>query len=288
MKLALGTAQLGLSYGVANTQGQISRDEAKEIIHFAESNGVKTLDTAVGYGDSELRLGEVGVKHWQVVSKLPALPDGCRDVSQWVQETVVQSLKRLNVDALYGLLMHRPQQLLENGGEDVYRALRKVQEDGLVRKIGVSIYDPSELDTICSRFSIDLVQAPFNVLDRRLIETGWLPRIQEKGIELHVRSIFLQGLLLMELGMRPPKFDRWNRLWVDWQQWLEEADLTPLEACLRYALSYSEIDRVIVGVDSLKHLKEVLAAGGPIPELPESLRTVPPELLNPANWSALV
>lgn len=288
MKLALGTAQLGLSYGVANTQGQISRDEAKEIIHFAESNGVKTLDTAVGYGDSELRLGEVGVKHWQVVSKLPALPDGCRDVSQWVQEIVVQSLKRLNVDALYGLLMHRPQQLLENGGEDVYRALRKVQEDGLVRKIGVSIYDPSELDTICSRFSIDLVQAPFNVLDRRLIETGWLPRIQEKGIELHVRSIFLQGLLLMELGMRPPKFDRWNRLWVDWQQWLEEADLTPLEACLRYALSYSEIDRVIVGVDSLKHLKEVLAAGGPIPELPESLRTVPPELLNPANWSALV
>lgn len=288
MKLALGTAQLGLSYGVANTQGQISRDEAKEIIHFAESNGVKTLDTAVGYGDSELRLGEVGVKHWQVVSKLPALPDGCRDVSQWVQETVVQSLKRLNVDALYGLLMHRPQQLLENGGEDVYRALRKVQEDGLVRKIGVSIYDPSELDTICSRFSIDLVQAPFNVLDRRLIETGWLPRIQEKGIELHVRSIFLQGLLLMELGMRPPKFDRWNRLWVDWQQWLEEADLTPLEACLRYALSYSEIDRVIVGVDSLKHLKEVLAAGGPIPELPESLRTAPPELLNPANWSALV
>ena len=152
----------------------------------------------------------------------------------------------------------------------------------------MSIYDPSELDTICSRFSIDLVQAPFNVLDRRLIETGWLPRIQEKGIELHVRSIFLQGLLLMELGMRPPKFDRWNRLWVDWQQWLEEADLTPLEACLRYALSYSEIDRVIVGVDSLKHLKEVLAAGGPIPELPESLRTVPPELLNPANWSALV
>ena len=264
MKLALGTAQLGLSYGVANTQGQISRDEAKEIIHFAESNGVKTLDTAVGYGDSELRLGEVGVKHWQGVSKLPALPDGCRDVSQWVQEIVVQSLKRLNVDALYGLLMHRPQQLLENGGEDVYRALRKVQEDGLVRKIGVSIYDPSELDTICSRFSIDLVQAPFNVLDRRLIETGWLPRIQEKGIELHVRSIFLQGLLLMELGMRPPKFDRWNRLWVDWQQWLEEADLTPLEACLRYALSYSEIDRVIVGVDSLKHLKEVLAAGGPI------------------------
>ncbi len=288
MKLALGTAQFGLSYGVANTQGQISRDEAKEIIHFAESNGVKTLDTAVGYGESELRLGEVGVKHWQVVSKLPALPDGCQDGTQWVQETVVQSLKRLNVDALYGLLMHRPQQLLENGGEDVYRALRKVQENGLVRKIGVSIYDPSELDTICSRFSIDLVQAPFNVLDRRLIETGWLPRIQEKGIELHVRSIFLQGLLLMELGMRPPKFDRWNRLWVDWHQWLEEANLTPLEACLRYAMSYSEIDRVIVGVDSLKHLKEVLAAGGSIPELPESIRTSRPELLNPANWSALV
>ncbi|WP_294261482.1 aldo/keto reductase [Propionivibrio sp.] len=251
MKLALGTAQFGLSYGIANTQGQISRDEARAIIDLAASKGVKTLDTAVGYGDSELRLGELDVKHWQVVSKLPALPDGCSDVSQWVRETVVQSLKRLNVDALYGLLMHRPQQLFEREGANIHRALRKLQDDGLVRKIGVSIYDPSELDAICDRFPIDLVQAPFNVLDHRLIETGWLSRMHEQGMELHVRSIFLQGLLLMAPGKRPPKFDRWNRLWRDWHQWLAEANLTPLEACLGHALSYPEIGRVIVGVDSL-------------------------------------
>lgn len=287
MKLALGTVQFGLSYGIANTQGQVTLDEARAIVEYAGNSGLNMLDTAAGYGDSELRLGAIGVKKWQIVSKLPVLPDSCGDVPKWVRETVVQSLKRLDVNALYGLLMHRPQQLLESNGAEIYRSLRKLQEDGLVRKIGVSIYAPSELDTICCRFPVDLVQAPFNVLDRRLIETGWLSRMQELGTELHVRSVFMQGLLLMAPEERPPKFDRWNRLWGDWYLWLKEVELTPLEACLRYALSYSEISRVIIGVDSLKHLKEVLAVAGPIPEIPKSLRTAPPELLNPASWAAL-
>ena len=111
-RLALGTVQFGLNYGIANQQGQVSHDEAKAILDHASAHGIDTLDAAIAYGNSEQRLGEIGVQHWQVVSKLPAIPEGCSDISQWVADSVKESLQRLKIKRLYGLLLHRPQQLL--------------------------------------------------------------------------------------------------------------------------------------------------------------------------------
>lgn len=288
MRLALGTVQLGLNYGIANQSGQVSLDEAKAIIAYSYANGMNTLDTAIGYGDSEQRLGAIGVQDWQIVSKLPAIPGGCGDISQWVADTVNESLQRLKIKCLYGLLLHRPQQLMEHSGDHLYRALLKLKKDRLVQKIGISIYDPAELDILCSGFQLDLVQAPFNIMDSRLIETGWMTRLNEQNIELHVRSVFLQGLLLMNPNDRPKKFHRWSSLWGKYDDWLKQIKLTPLQACLRYALSFSEINKVIIGVDSLIQLKEVLqAAKGTAPPVPDAFRTTDLELINPARWVAL-
>lgn len=288
MRLALGTAQFGLPYGIANQAGQVTRDEGKAMLQLAADNGINTLDTAIAYGESEQRIGEIGVLDWQIVSKLPAIPDDCADISQWVAEAVDGSLRRLKVDRLYGLLLHRPQQLLEKGGDELYRALRQLRQAGLVQKIGVSIYEPAELDAINSRFQLDLVQAPFNLMDRRLIESGWLERLKEQGTELHVRSIFLQGLLLMSPGERPRKFDRWATLWATYDAWLAHAGLTPAQACLRYALSFPEISKVIVGVDSLRQLKEILqSAEGTLPATLPDMCYADIDLINPARWAAL-
>ena len=288
MKLALGTVQFGLNYGIANQQGQISHDEAKSIMEHVRASGMDTLDTAIAYGDSEMRLGEIGVTDWQVVSKLPAMPAECSDVSQWVVDSVKESMGRLKVEKLQGLLLHRPQQLLEKDGDQLYRALQQLKQDGLVQKIGISIYDPSELDSLCNRYQLDLVQAPFNILDHRLVDTGWLQRLTEQGTELHVRSVFLQGLLLMSPTVRPKKFARWESLWSKYDDWLMQTGLSPLQACLRYALSFSEINKVIIGVDSLNQLKEILQATvGPTPQVPKELQTHDIDLLNPARWAAL-
>lgn len=288
MRLALGTAQFGLPYGIANQAGQVTRDEGKAMLQLAADNSIDTLDTAIAYGESEQRLGEIGVPDWQIVSKLPAIPDDCADISQWVAEAVNGSLRRLKVDRLYGLLLHRPQQLLEKNGDKLYRTLQQLKQDGLVGKIGISIYAPSELDTLCSRFQFDLVQAPFNLMDRRLIESGWLERLKEQGTELHVRSIFLQGLLLMSPGERPRKFDRWATLWATYDAWLAHAGLTPAQACLRYALSFPEISKVIIGVDSLRQLKEILqSAEGALPATLPGMCCADIDLINPARWSAL-
>ena len=122
-RLALGTVQFGLRYGVANTSGQVSLDEVTAILQQAWAAGVDTLDTAIAYGESEQRLGEIGVEGWRVVSKLPAMPSDPSDIGGWVEDAVECSLRRLNIDCLYGLLLHRSQQLLEPRGEDLYASL---------------------------------------------------------------------------------------------------------------------------------------------------------------------
>ena len=287
MKLALGTAQFGLAYGIANNLGLVPIEEVRGILRQAEHSGMNVLDTAITYGVCEQRLGDIGVAGWKVVSKLPVAPDTCGDVASWVACSVEESLARLRVNRLYGLLLHRPNQLSGPHGGCLYRALQELKKSGVVEKIGVSVYDPSELDALCAAFEFDLVQAPFNILDRRLISTGWLSRLSKQGIEVHVRSVFLQGLLLMQGDRRPAAFARWERIWAEYDAWLHRAQLSPLDACLRFALSFPEVDQVIVGVDRLSQLLEVLqsAEHGPIPEPPAAIETKDIDLLNPARWS---
>ena len=285
MKLALGTVQFGLRYGIANQQGQISLGEAKAILELSLASGMDTLDTAIGYGESEERLGKVGVSQWQVITKLPAIHESCTDVSAWVQESVLGSLERLRISKLHGLLLHRPQQFLSPQGDALYRALITLKDQGKVEKIGVSIYCPDELDALWPRYQLDLVQAPFNIMDRRLATSGWLARLHLAGTEVHIRSIFLQGLLLMESANRPATFNRWGSLWKQWHRWLDDQGLTPLEACLAFTLAQPEIDRVVVGVDSLKQLQGILASvETPALEPPMTLVSEDLDLIDPSRW----
>lgn len=286
-RLVLGTVQFGQPYGVANRAGQVSRDETAAILKYARAAGMDTLDTAMAYGEAEQRLGEIGVGRWQVVSKLPAVPESCVDVSVWVRDCIRGSLERLKVPTLHAFLLHRPQDLLGPRGTALGRALAEVKSDGIVCKTGISIYAPEELDSLASRMQLDMVQAPFSIVDRRLARSGWLKRLQQAGTEVHVRSVFLQGLLLMGAGLRPARFDRWRRLWDQWERWLVEQALTPVQACLSFALSHPGVDRVVVGVDSPQHLQEIIAAAAaPSVAPPVSLSSEDLDLVNPSRWSA--
>jgi aryl-alcohol dehydrogenase-like predicted oxidoreductase len=285
-RLALGTVQFGLPYGIANRTGQVSREAATAIMSRAWAAGVDTLDTAISYGESERRLGEIGVGSWRVVSKLPAIPADCSDVAAWMEASVRESRRRLGVDQLHGLLLHRSAQLLGQGGTQVYEGLLAMRERGEVQKIGVSVYGPEELEPLLPRYGLDLVQAPFNVLDRRLCTSGWLTRLRDAGTEVHARSIFLQGLLLMEPGARPARFERWQSLWSRWHAWLDSAGLTALQACVRFAFANSGFDRLIVGVETREQLEEILGAldAGPL-EIPATVTSDDPDLINPSRWN---
>lgn len=288
-KIALGTVQFGQNYGVTNKLGQVSIAECGLILEEAFSWGVDMIDTAIGYGESEAVLGHFDLKKWKIISKLPRLPESAAgDVFPWIAEQVYASLDRLKVVSLYGLLLHCPDQLSSPVGISIYQSLVRLKQIGLVKKIGVSIYSPNELDNIFKEMEFDIVQAPLSIFDMRLAHSGWLARLSDANVEVHVRSIFLQGLLLAENGKRPQKFDRWQKIWSEWDRWLLTNGLTPLEACLNYALSIHEVDRVIVGVDGYAHLCEILSlASLKKLHLPNWSESVDVELLNPANWDDL-
>jgi aryl-alcohol dehydrogenase-like predicted oxidoreductase len=285
MKLAIGTAQFGLNYGIASERGQVGYQEVSEILDAAEKSGINTLDTAIAYGTSETVLGKLGIQHWKTVTKLPGVPYDCHDVEEWVYQQLNQSMERLKVTQLHGLLLHKPAQLFERFGPCLYATLQQIQARGITSKIGVSVYSPGELDKIFEKHSFDLVQAPLNILDRRLIATGWAKQLNSAGVEVHARSAFLQGLLLLPDKQRPLAFSRWSKIWSEWKRWLDEVGLAPLQACLRYLNEFSEIDKVIVGIDSKTQLVEILhQASGKLDSLPEFDSVLDEMLTNPTNW----
>ncbi len=277
-----------MDYGVANVRGKVPKAEVSEIVRMAQSSGMNTLDTAASYGDSELRLGEVGVVDWRIVSKIPPLPNGA-EADTWVRRTVERSLLNLRVSALDGLLLHRHSDLGGKYGERLYRTMLSIKKEGLVKKIGVSVYGPGDLDSSCGRFALDLVQAPLNLIDRRLVTSGWLSRLKREGIEVHVRSPFLQGLLLMRSEDRPRKFRPWSGLWKRWDDWQRQhSALSSVSACLAYPLAFEEVDRVVIGVDSVTQLEHITAAERTLTHdsIPD-ISCDDEQLVNPANWNLL-
>ncbi len=288
-KIALGTVQFGLDYGVANKVGQVDLYEAERILWLAEENGFDVLDTAVAYGTSEEVLGKAGVDGFRIVTKLPTLSADQSNIARWVRDQVEASLRRLGQKKLYGLLLHRTQDLLGSKGTQLIQALADLKNDGVVQKIGVSIYSPDELEVICNKIKIDLVQAPLNVVDRRLESSGWLDRLKDDGVEVHTRSAFLQGLLLMERIKIPQKFSRWSSLWDQWHEHLKKSGTSALAASLAYPISLERVDRVIVGVDSAAQLGEILLAAQNQANVFDTsfMRSTDLDLINPFNWNYL-
>ena len=210
-KLALGTVQFGMKYGIANDSNTFPQSEIKEILKLAALKNINTIDTAISYGSSEKNLGKEKLDTFNVITKLKSLPNNKRNISLWVEKEINSSLKRLNQKKVYGLLLHNTMDLIGVNGNKIYDALLELKEKNLISKIGISIYSPDELDIIISKFKIDIVQSPFNVFDTRLQDSGWMKELYDMNIEIHTRSTFLQGLLLMHEEKIPSKFSKWER-----------------------------------------------------------------------------
>lgn len=288
MKIALGSAQFGSSYGIANSRGLVNPNQVAEILKIAKLAGIDTIDTAINYGQSESVLGNIDIRSWKIITKLPAIPEDCENIFAWIKQEIEGSVRRLRITKLHGVLLHRPLQLLDDKGPSINEALRELQGQGFVSKLGISVNDPTDLDLIFDKYSFDLVQAPLNILDRRFIDTGWINRLHKSGVEIHSRSVFLQGLLLMPDDKRPSIFNRWASFWEEWSNWLVKMDLSPLEACIGFANSITTIDRIIVGVDTVDHLEEIIqAAEGELTQIPKFELHHDDRLIKPFTWGSL-
>ena len=284
-KIALGTAQFGLNYGVSNFSGQVSFSSIKSILELAKSSGINTLDTAIAYGNSESMLGMAGCEDWKIVTKIPQLPENLIDTSTWISDQIFSSMDRLNVKHIDAILFHHPEQLLSKNGDHFFYELKKLKENGYINKIGISIYDPEQIAGIITRYDIDIVQCPINILDRRMLDSEWFNKLVSKKIEIHARSIFLQGLLLMKKEERAQRFSKYNKLWLEWDNWLNKNKIHPLSACLAYVLSIPSINKVVLGVQNRIQLEEIISSiSDVLPEVPNWMDLYDDNLINPSKW----
>lgn len=291
MKLGLGTVQFGLDYGISNPRGQVPEGEVARILQVARQAGVEVLDTAFEYGRSEEVLGRhlAAEDRIQVVTKTPGFRSArvSRDDANLLRTSFLLSLKRLRRAQVYGLLAHHAPDLLAEGGELLYAEMAALKREGLVQKIGVSVYTGQQLDALLPRFAVDLVQLPINVLDQRLLADGHLGRLKAAGVEVHARSAFLQGLLLMDPGRIDSRFSTVRDHLAQYHAFLRRAGVNPVHAALGFVAGLSEVDHVIVGVVDVEQLQEVLnTAARPILERDQFACFAWPDeaILDPSRW----
>ena len=252
-KLALGTVQFGLDYGITNQNGQVTIKEVKGILDFSKENGIDVLDTASGYGNSEKVLGEVGVDNYQIITKTISLKNGVDKVI----DGFYQSLNDLSQKQVEGLLIHNIQDIENKQFSALFNKLNELKQQGLIKKIGFSTYTPEQVNFLLENFDFNIIQVPFNVFDTRLIQSDQLQVLKSKGVEVYARSVFLQGILL-NFNDLPKYFKTWKKQFNEYQTMVKESEMSLLEYALNFALSTQEVDKVLVGVDSKKQLEEIV------------------------------
>jgi aryl-alcohol dehydrogenase-like predicted oxidoreductase len=287
-KLAIGCAQFGLDYGVSNKQGQTTFEDVKKIVDLAKIFGIDTFDTAPAYGESESVLGQVSSVDARIITKTIHIADDVIGKPQIgiLQKAFQQSLNKLGKTQLYGLLVHSANDLLKPGGDKIYSWLRENKDSGVIKKIGVSIYSAEQADRIMKQYPIDIIQLPLNILDQRLSQSGHIFRLKEAGVEIHLRSVFLQGLLLMGLDQVPGYFKPYHNVLAKFHEEARRRSLSTLELALGFCMNMPNIDKLVIGVNSLSQFKEIVNASKVNVEINELSYLACDELglLNPSLW----
>jgi aryl-alcohol dehydrogenase-like predicted oxidoreductase len=282
-KISLGTAQFGINYGI--NEKKINFKEIKKIINYSNKIKIKKIDTAIAYGKSEKILGSFSLKNWRITTKIPAYRVSYGDPEKWAKNQINNSLNSLRVKRLHGVLFHNTNDLFNSNGKKIYKALLNLKKRGLIKKIGISIYDFKNLNKILKIFKIDIVQVPFNIIDRRLLKSSLLDLQKKNKIELQVRSIFLQGLLFKNLKYKNLKFNRFTKIWTALHNWLYNNKYNLLDVCINDCLRYN-FDSIIIGFENLNHLKRIINYKKINNlRLPVSFSSNKNSLINPTKWN---
>lgn len=284
MELALGTVQFGVGYGVAGRDEPIPEAEVRSILAHALELGIDVLDTAEAYGDIQRRLKHLAPQGaFRIVTKLSAVPQGLNaaQASDWVDQALERARADLG-DMLYAVMFHRAEDLLDAvwGAALWERSLRWAERAGC--KLGVSCYDPATLNMVRDRYPVVIAQLPGNAFDQRLITA---PVRDAEAVEVHVRSAFLQGLLLMPEQVAAQRIPQAAQPLRRWHEWLRGHSLTPLSAALGIVKDLPGASHCVVGVDGLAQLEEITTAWATAPKLrDEALAVKDLHVIDPRYW----
>ena len=288
-KFIIGTAQIGSIYGISNERKKkLSFIEIKKILKKSRSLGIKDLDTAISYNNDKI-LGKVGVKSFNINTKVSIFKFKKKnDITKFYEKKIIKSLKNLKIKKFNSILIHNPDELKkDNNSELIYKSLILLKKKKLFRKIGISIYNFNQLKRLLKYYKFDIIQLPFNVFDQRLIKNNFIEKLHSKKIEIHVRSIFLQGLLLMKNNKINKKFKKWKKAINKWAEYTQDDRLIKLNTCINFVKSNSRISRILVGVNSVKELEEINNSKFKCINLPNFKLINKNKLINATYWKNL-
>ena len=257
-EIILGSANFNQIYGI--TKNFIKKKEIKRSFNLALKNNIRIIDTSPLYSKSEKIIGLLNNDKFKIISKIPKIPRNIKkkNIKKWVKLKVSNSLKNLKIKKFECLLLHNVDSLLSKNGNEIYKNIKNMKTIGLTNKIGISIYDFNILDKILKKFKFDLIQAPFNILDQRLVTTGWLKKLKKRKIKVYVRSIFLQGILLLKHNQLPEKLKKLNKNLIIWENWLKKNKFKPLQVCISFVLNQRQLDGIVVGYNNKNQLNQIL------------------------------
>lgn len=291
-KIGLGTVQFGVDYGITNTEGMTPLHEVGIILDLAARNGIDLLDTAHLYGESEIALGQAILpgQDFKIITKTPDFGKmelhGPDEAAGTLEAAFHRSLKNLNTDHVYGLMVHNAGGMKGPYAQAIYDTLAKLRQSGKVRKIGLSVYSAADIDHVIKHCGpIDIVQVPCNVFDQRLILNGYLRDLKASGVEIHARSLFLQGALLSV--DTPEKLQGFGTKFSAYRELLKNCGIGALKACLAFGFAIPEVDKWIIGVNNAEQFEDIIdiAKTQEHPEFDFSaLASDDENLINPALW----
>jgi aryl-alcohol dehydrogenase-like predicted oxidoreductase len=282
MKLALGTVQFGIDYGINNQTGVPSNNEIRTILDFSKENGICTIDCASSYGDAESKVGNLSDTSFDIITKFSETKE-----FEELDNQLNTSLKLLKRNEIYGYMAHNADNLINY--PKLWTKLISIKEKGIVKKIGYSLYTPSQLESLLRmRMIPDIVQLPYSLLDKKF--DFYLARLKSFGTEIHARSVFLQGLYFIEIESLPLKFELLKPELYNLHKLCELKKVTMVSLALNFVINNIYIDKVVIGVDSVNQLRENISCinkwvnDQEINEIVNSIKVKSQELLNPVNW----
>jgi aryl-alcohol dehydrogenase-like predicted oxidoreductase len=282
MKLVLGSAQLGKNYGLVNGK-KIKKADISKIINLVLKSKINFIDTSANYGNSEKIIGSSRLNRLNIITKFK-LPNKKIDISNWVERNILFSLKKLNVDMIYGLLVHDVNDVLNKSGKSYLNCLLNLKKIGIVKKIGLSVYSPEDLNIVWKFWKPDIVQVPFNILDNRFLVSNWFKKLKKNNIKIFVRSCFLQGLLISDYDLIK-KFKKHKKILDKFSLWCLDNNLSKIKASLHFVKKYKMIDYLVIGFNSYVQLKETIKIfNQPLVKIPTLFRCNKLSLIDPRRW----
>lgn len=282
-KLIIGTVQFGLNYGINNQGGKVPQSEVNSILSYAVTKGVDMLDTSYAYGSSEIAIGEAlkqNSMRYNIVSKYPRSEKSVFAIFE-------ESLNRLNQTNLYGYLIHHFDFYQSN--PHIWTDMLKLRDNQKVEKIGFSLYTIDQLLFLLNNnVEFDLLQIPYNIFDRQF--EAFFPELKKRGVEIHTRSVFLQGLFFKDTVTLSEKLEPLKYYLDMLHKYCNDNDFGVEKLVLNYVVNNPYVDRVLVGLDNLEQLKKnisILNLGVSQYDINfiDSLHIKEKELLNPVNWN---